>query len=99
MSSDKHQEGFPWRLENGTTVCHFQCKEHLQKYLDRYKLKARQCNISNKDGEPFEPRKKHKRDVESSTRKSSNRGASSVRKRKPRMDSTGNTTRNARKKK
>ena len=94
-----HKNGFPWRLENGKTVCHFQCKEHLQKYLERYKLKARQCNISNKDGEPFESRKKHKRDVESSTGKSSNRGASSVRKRKPRMDSTGDTTRNARKKK
>lgn len=99
MTSDKHQEGFPWRLENGTTVCHFQCKEHLQKYLDRYKLKARQCNISNKDGEPFESRKKHKKDVESSTRKSSNRGASSGKRRTTRMDSTGNTTRTPRKRK
>ena len=94
-----HKNGFTWRLENGKTVCHFQCKEHLQKYIDRYKLKAKQCNISNKDGEPFESRKKHKKDVESSTGKSSNRGASSVRKRKSSMDSTGNTTRNARKKK
>ena len=30
-------------------------QEHLQKYLDRYKLKARQCNISNKMENPLNP--------------------------------------------
>ena len=95
----KHYDTFPWRLEHGTTVCHFQCKEHLQKYLERYKLKTRQCSITHKDGEPFESSKKHKKNVESSTGKNNNRSTSPVRKRKPRMDSTGNTTRNARKKK
>ena len=90
----EYQNGFPWRLENGNTICHFQCKEHLQKYLDRYKLKAKQCNIKNKDGESFEPRKKHKKNIQSKSRKSSNRSTSTVRKRKPHMDSTGNITGN-----
>ena len=91
----KYHDAFPWRLENGDTVCHFECREHLQKYLDRYKLKAKKCNITHKDGEPFEPRKKHKKDVESSTRKNNNRSTGSVRKRRTRMDSIGDTTRNA----
>ena len=95
----KHYDTFPWRLEHGTTVCHFQCKEHLQKYLDRYKLKTRQCNIIHKDGEPFESRKKHKKDLESSTRKNNNRSTSTVRRRKPSVDSTGNTTRSTKSKK
>ncbi len=90
--NEKHQNGFPWRLETDTTVCHFECKEHLQKYLDRYKLKARQYKISNKDGEPFEPRKKHKKNVESSTGNSSNRGSSSSKRRTTRLDTPRNTS-------
>ena len=32
-------EMFPIRLEDKTEnkVCHFQCEEHAQKYIDRYK--------------------------------------------------------------
>ena len=90
--NEKHQNSFPWRLENGTTVCHFECKEHLQKYLDRYKLNARQYNISNKDGEPFESRKKYKKNVESSTGNSDNRGPSSSKRRTTRVDTPRNTS-------
>ena len=97
--SVEYHDAFPWRLEHGSTVCGFQCKEHLQKYLDRYKLKPRNVHISHKDGEPFESRKKHKTDVQSSTRKSNHRGTSTVRKRKSSMDSTGNSSRNSKSKK
>lgn len=97
--SVEYHDAFPWRLEHGDTVCGFQCKEHLQKYLDRYKLKPKDVHISHKDGEPFEPSKKHKTNVQSSTRKSSNRGTSTVRKRKSSMDSTGNSSRNSKSKK
>ena len=93
--SVEYHDAFPWRLENGDTVCHFKYKEHLQKYLNRYKLKPRNIHISHKNGEPFESRKKHKTEVQSSTRKSNNRGTSTVRKRKSSMDSTGNSSRNS----
>ena len=32
------------------TVCHFECEEHLQKYLDRYKLKPKDYKVSNRYG-------------------------------------------------
>lgn len=41
---------FPWRLEHGTTVCHFECQEHLEKYIDRYKLKSKDVTVENIDG-------------------------------------------------
>ena len=97
---------FPWRLEVNKdhhnvkgialTVCHFECEEHLQKYLDRYKLKSKDYQVSNRDGKSLKSSQKHKKSVQSKPRKSSNRSTSAVRKRKPRVDSTGNTTSNAR---
>jgi hypothetical protein len=51
---------FPWRLEVNSdchnirgiklTVCHFECEEHLQKYIDRYKLKSKDYEVSNRYG-------------------------------------------------
>ena len=102
-------ETFPWRLEVNKdyhnvkgialTVCHFECEEHLQKYLDRYKLKPKDYLVSNRDGKSLKLSKKHKRNVSEGSRKSDNRSTSSVRKRKPRLDSTGNTTSDAKRSK
>ena len=60
-------ESFPWRLEVNKdyhnvkgialTVCHFECIEHLQKYVDRYKLKPKDFNILNRYGESFKSNK------------------------------------------
>ena len=99
MPEIKYHDAFPWRLVNGDTICHFECKEHLQKYLDRYRLKPRNCSITHKDGEPFESSKKHKKDLESSPRKKHNGSSGTVRKRKSSMDSTRNTSRNTKRKK
>ena len=100
---------FPWRLEVNKdhhnvkgialTVCHFECEEHLQKYIDRYKLKSRDYKVSNRDGKSLKSSKKHKASVQSSTRKSGDGSTSSVRKRKSSVDSAGNTARNAKRKK
>ena len=97
---------FPWRLEVNKdchnvkgialTVCHFECEEHLQKYLDRYKLRPRDYKVSNRDGKSLKSSKKHKANVQQTTRKSSNGGASAVRRRKSSVDSTRNTSRNQR---
>ena len=102
-------ETFPWRLEVNKdchnikgialTVCHFECEEHLQKYLDRYKLKPKDYKVSNRDGKSIKSSKKHKGDIQSSSRKRSNGSTRTVRKRKPRVDSIGNTTSNTKRKK
>ena len=87
-------ELFVWRLEHGTTICHFECEEHLQKYIDRYKLKVKDIKVSNRDGKSLKSSQKHKTNIQQTTRKGNNRSTGSVRKRKSRVDSTRNSTRN-----
>ena len=96
---------FPWRLEVNKdhhnvkgialTVCHFECEEHLQKYLDRYKLKPKDYKVSNRDGKSLKSSKKHKTNVSKRSGNSDNRSTGSVRKRKSSMDSVGNTVSDA----
>ena len=96
---------FPWRLEVNKdhhnvkgialTVCHFECEEHLQKYLDRYKLKPKDYQVSNRDGKSLKSSKKHKKNVSKRSGGSNNGGSGSVRKRKSSMDSVRNTISNA----
>ena len=96
---------FPWRLEVNKdhhnvkgialTVCHFECEEHLQKYLDRYKLKPKDYQVSNRDGKSLKSSKKHKTNVSKRSGGSNNGGSGSVRKRKSSMDSVRNTISNA----
>ena len=96
---------FPWRLEVNKdhhnvkgialTVCHFECEEHLQKYLDRYKLKPKDYQVSNRDGKSLKSSKKHKTNVSKRSGGSNNGSSGTVRKRKSSVDSVGNTTSNA----
>jgi hypothetical protein len=89
-------EKFGFRLEFGEkkniTVCWFECQEHLDKYLERYKLDKRTIKIDYRDGEPVSPSKRNKRSVEQTPKPKSNGGSSTIRKRKSSMDSTRNTT-------
>ena len=101
-------ETFPWRLEVNKdyhnikgialTVCHFECEEHLQKYLDRYRLKSKDYKVSNRDGKSLKSSQEHKKSVEQTTRKGSNRSTGTSKGRTTRVDSTRNTTRNSRSK-
>ena len=96
---------FPWRLEVNKdhhnvkgialTVCHFECEEHLQKYLDRYKMKPKDYQVSNRDGKSLKSSKKHKKNLSKRSGGSNNGSSGSVRKRKSSMDSVRNTTSNA----
>ena len=96
---------FTWRLELNKdhhnvkgialTVCHFECEEHLQKYLDRYKLKPKDYQVSNRDGKSLKSSKKHKTNVPKRSGNGDNRSTGAVRKRKSSMDSVRNTTSNA----
>lgn len=96
-------ETFPIRLEFGekknTTICHFQCQEHLDKYLERCKLDKRTIKIDYRDGEPTKPSQKRKRSVEQKSGTKSKGSSGTVRKRKSSVDSTRNTTRNSKPKK
>jgi hypothetical protein len=96
-------EKFGYRLEFGegknSTICWFECEEHLQKYLERYRLDGKTTKIDYRDGKPSEPSKKHKRSVEQKPKPKSDGGSSSVRKRKSSVDSSRNTTRNSKSKK
>ena len=49
-------ETFPWRLELKDVVCHFECKEHMIKYLNRYEFKPKDVKISNRYGEKYQYR-------------------------------------------
>ena len=96
-------ENHPYRLEFGEkknpTVCFFSCEEHLQKYLERYRLDSKTTKIDYRDGKSAELSKKHTRSVEQKPKPKSNGSTSAVRKRKPSVDSTRNTTRTTKRKK
>jgi hypothetical protein len=94
-------ESFGVRLEHKDEkkVCWFKDDYDLQKYLERYKLDKKTIKIDYRDGEPAVRNKKHKGSVEQKSKPKNNRSTSSVSKRKPRVDSTGNTTRSTKRKK
>jgi hypothetical protein len=89
-------ENHPYRLEFGegknATICWFECEEHLQKHLTRYKIDTKVAKIDYRDEKPIKPSKKHKRSVEQTPKPKSNGGSGTVRKRKSSVDSTRNTT-------
>jgi hypothetical protein len=96
-------ETFPIRLEFGekknTTICHFQCQEHLDKYLERCKLDKRTIKIDYRDGEPTKPSQKRKRSVEQKPEPKSKRSSGTSKGRTTRVDSTRNTTGTTKRKK
>jgi hypothetical protein len=96
-------EKFGYRLEFGEgknpTICWFECQEHLDKYLERYKLDIKKTKIDYRDGKPADTSKKHKRSVEQKPKPKSNGSSSANKKRKPSVDSTRNTTRSTKSKK
>ena len=96
-------ERFGFRLEFGekknSTICWFECQEHLDKYLERYRLDKRTIKIDYRDGEPTQPSQKRKRSVEQKPGTKSKGSSGAVRKRKSSVDSTRNTTRNSKPKK
>lgn len=68
---------FPIRLEHGdkkeSAVCWFECEEHLQRYLDRYKLDKRKIKINYRDEQPTKSSKTNKKKLQSTTKKNGDR--------------------------
>jgi len=94
---------FPFRLEykeeKTNKICWFECEEHLQKHLDRYKLKKKDITVENRDAKPVRSRKTDKGSVEQKPKSKGKRSPSAIQKRKSSMDTIGNTSGNTRKKK
>ena len=96
-------EKFAFRLEFGekknTTVCWFECKEHLDKYLERYRLDKRTIKIDCRDGEPVDTSKKCKGSVEQKPKPKSKGSSSTSKGRKPSVDPVKHTARTTKRKK
>jgi hypothetical protein len=90
-------ENHPYRLEFGEkkekTVCFFSCNEHLQKYLNRYKLDKRTIKVDYRDGEPTKPSKTNKNRVEQGTGKKSSRSTSGSTRSTKKLDKPGTPSR------
>jgi len=96
-------ENHPYRLEFGEkknpTICFFSCEQHLDKYLERYKLDKRTLKIDYRDGKPVDTSKKRKGSVEQKPKPKSKGSSGTSKGRKPSVDSTRNTTRTPKSKK
>lgn len=96
-------EKFGYRLEFGEgknpTICWFECEEHLQKYLERYKLDIKTTKIDYRDGKPPNTSEKRKRSVEQKPKPKSKGSSGTSKGRKSSVDSTRNTTRTTKRKK
>ena len=94
-------ENFGVRLEikAENRIAWFKDDYDLQKYLERYRLDKRTLKINYRDGEPIDTSKKCKGSVEQKPKPKSDGSSSTVRKRKPSVDSNRNTTRNTKSKK
>jgi hypothetical protein len=96
-------ENYPYRLEFGegknSTICWFECEEHLQKHLTRYKIDTKVAKIDYRDEKPIKPSKKHKRSVEPKSKPKGDGSVSANKRRKSSVDSTRNTTRTPKSKK
>ncbi len=96
-------ENHPYRLEFGEkknpTICFFSCEQHLDKYLERYKLDKRTLKIDYRDGKPIDTSKKRKGSVEQKPKPKSKGSSGTSKGRKPSVDSTRNTTRSTKSKK
>ena len=90
-------QNFPYRLQFGEkknlTVCWFECEEHLQKYLTRYKLDKRTINVDYRDAKPTKSSKANKNSVEQGTGKKGSRGASGSTRSTKKLDKPGTPSR------
>ena len=95
-------EKFPVRLQFGEkkeiSVCWFECDEHLQKYLNRYKLDKRTIKVDYRDGEPTKSSKANKNSVEQGTRKTSSRSTGGSTRSTKKLDTPRNSSKNSRSK-
>ena len=91
-------ENHPYRLEFGDskkniTICWFECEEHLEKYITRYKLNKRTIKIQYRDEQSTQPSKTNKTKVRQTTTKSSNGSGNRGKRSTKDLASVGNVNR------
>jgi hypothetical protein len=90
-------QNHPYRLEFGEkknpTICFFECEQHLNKYIERYKLKAKELTIQYRDEKPTRTSKTNKKKLQQGTAKSSDGGTSRSRRNTKDLDACGTVSR------
>lgn len=93
----------PYRLEFGDkkniTLCWFECKEHLDKYIERYKLKAKDIQVQYRDEQPTKSSKTNKKNLQQTVEKDNHRSGGGHRRNTKNLDTTGNSSRTRKSKK
>ena len=96
-------ENHPYRLEFGDkkniTLCWFECKEHLDKYIERYKLKAKDIQVQYRDEQPIKSSKTNKKNLQQTVEKDNHRSGGGYRRNTKNLDTTGNSSRTRKSKK
>jgi hypothetical protein len=90
-------ENFPFRLsfndKKNTTICWFECQQHLDSYVNLHKLNIKDFIIDYKNGKPVKSSKKNKNDLQQGTAKISDGSTSRNKGSTKKLDSTGTTSR------
>lgn len=96
-------ENHPYRLQYGekkdTTICWFSCKEHLDKYISRYKLKPKDIQVQYRDEQSTGISKTNKKSLQQTVEKDNHRSGGGHRRNTKNVDTTGNTDRSRKSKK
>ena len=83
----------PYRLEFGEkknlTLCFFECKEHLDKYIERYKLKAKDIQVQYRDEKPPRTSKTNKKNLQQTVEKDNHRSGGGHRRSTKNLDTGG----------
>ena len=105
---EKVNELFPYpsfgiRLEFGEkknlSICYFECEYHLQKYIERTKLKSKDIKVLYRDEKPIKPSKKHPKSLQQTDEKNDHRSGGGHRRSTKDLDPSGPVNRTRKPKK
>jgi len=84
-------QNHPYRLEFGEkknpTICWFECEQHLKKYIERYKLKAKELTIQYRDEKPTKSSKTNTKSLQQTVEKDDHRSGGGHRRSTENLDS------------
>lgn len=96
-------ENHPYRLEFGEkkniTLCFFECREHLDKYIERHKLKAKDIQVQYRDEQPIKPSKTNTKSLQQTVEKDNHRSGGGHRRNTKNLDPNRNSNRTRKSKK
>ena len=90
-------QNHPYRLEfidkKNITLCWFECEQHLNKYIERHKLKAKEITIHYRDEKPIKPSKTNKKNLQQTVEKDDHRSRGGHRRSTKDLDTSGTANR------